>query len=235
MLYDLLTTVNAWMGDTLALALLGSFLWGMVSVLLSPCHMASIPLIVGYVAGQEEALQARSAVKYAIVFTIGLFITIALLGVVCTLLGRMMGEVSPYWTLLVGGMLLWVALDMLGVQACSLPGGALSRLQVRGLSGAFLLGLAYGILSGSCTFGFMAPILAVITIQAKVTAGLLLITAFGIGHCVPIAIAGSSTALVRRILTNRTLQGGSTWFKKGAGVTVGCLGLYFIVRPFLQA
>ena len=235
MLYDLLTTVNAWMGDTLALALLGSFLWGMVSVLLSPCHMASIPLIVGYVAGQEEALKPRSAAKYAIVFTVGLFITIALLGVACTLLGRMMGEVSPYWTLLVGGMLLWVALDMLGVQACSLSGGALSRLQVRGLSGAFLLGLAYGILSGSCTFGFMAPILAVITIQAKVATGLLLITAFGVGHCVPIAVAGSSTALVRRILSNRTLQGGSSWFKKGAGIMVGCLGLYFIARPFLQA
>ncbi|BCS97712.1 cytochrome C biogenesis protein CcdA [Desulfoluna limicola] len=233
MLYDLLTTVNAWMGDTLALALLGSFLWGMVSVLLSPCHMASIPLIVGYVAGQDEALKARSAARYAIVFTIGLFITIALLGVVCTFLGRMMGEVSPYWTLLIGGILIWVALDMLGVQACSLSGGALSKLQVRGLSGAFILGLAYGILSGSCTFGFMAPILAVITIQEKVATGLLLILAFGIGHCAPIAVAGSSTALIRRILTNQSFQNGSLWFKKGAGVIVGGLGCYFIVRPFI--
>jgi len=233
MLYDLLTTVNAWMGDTLALALLGSFLWGMVSVLLSPCHMASIPLIVGYVAGQDEALKARSAARYAIVFTIGLFITIALLGVVCTFLGRMMGEVSPYWTLLIGGILIWVALDMLGVQACSMSGGALSKLQVRGLSGAFILGLAYGILSGSCTFGFMAPILAVITIQEKIATGILLILAFGIGHCAPIAVAGSSTALIRRILTNQSFQSGSLWFKKGAGIVVGGLGCYFIVRPFI--
>ncbi|WP_300673381.1 cytochrome c biogenesis protein CcdA [Desulfoluna sp.] len=234
MLYTFLTTVNAWMGDTLALALIGSFLWGMVSVLLSPCHMASIPLIVGYVAGQEEALKARSAARYAVAFTLGLFLTIALLGVICTLLGRMMGEVSPYWTLLIGGILIWVALDMLGVEACSLSGGALSKIRVRGLSGAFVLGLAYGILSGSCTFGFIAPILAVITLQEKMATGLLLITAFGLGHCVPIAVAGSSTALVRRILMNRTLQGGSAWFKKGAGVVVGCLGIYFIVRPFLS-
>lgn len=233
MLYTFLTTVNAWMGETLALALIGSFLWGMVSVMLSPCHMASIPLIIGYVAGQEEALHARRAARYAVVFTCGLFLTIAFLGVVCTLLGRMMGEVSPYWTLLVGGLLLWVALDMLGVEACSLSGGALAKLQVRGLSGAFLLGLAYGILSGSCTFGFLAPILAVITLQEKIATGLLLIAAFGMGHCVPIAVAGSSTALVRRLLMSRTLQDGSTRFKKGAGVLVGCLGIYFIVRPFL--
>ena len=221
------------MGDTLLLALGGSFLWGMVSVLLSPCHMASIPLIVGYVAGQEEAMAPRTAAKYAITFTIGLFITIAILGVICTLLGRMMGEVSPYWTIIIGGLLIWVALDMWGISVCSLPGGALSRLQVRGISGAFLLGLAYGILSGSCTFGFMAPILAVITIQERILSGLLLITAFAMGHCLPIAVAGSSTALVRRILMNPALQRGSAWFKKGAGSMVGGLGIYFILRPFL--
>ena len=45
--------VNAWMTGGTALAALGCFLWGLVSVLFSPCHLASIPLIVGYVAGQE--------------------------------------------------------------------------------------------------------------------------------------------------------------------------------------
>ncbi|VFQ43275.1 cytochrome c biogenesis CcdA family protein [Desulfoluna butyratoxydans] len=233
MLYDLLTTVNTWMAGTFGLALFGCFLWGMISVILSPCHMASIPLIMGYVAGQEKALQARSAARYAVVFTLGLFITIALLGIACTLLGRMLGDVSPYWTLLMGGILIWVALDMLGVEACAMSGGALSKLQVRGLFGAFVLGLAYGILSGSCTFGFMAPILAVITIQEKIAAGILLVVAFGIGHCVPIAVAGSSTALIRRLLTSQSFQSGSLWFKKGAGVIVGGLGCYFIVRPFI--
>jgi cytochrome c biogenesis protein CcdA len=48
------------------------FVGGVVSVVLSPCHMASIPLIVSYVAGQEKGLYAKGAAFYAAAFTIGL-------------------------------------------------------------------------------------------------------------------------------------------------------------------
>ena len=122
MVDQFLLTVNQWMNGGLAVAAIGCFLWGMVSVTLSPCHMASIPLIVGYVAGQEQGVRAKSAATYAAVFTGGLFITIALVGIVCALLGRMLGDVGPWWTILVGAILIWVALGMLGVQACSMSG-----------------------------------------------------------------------------------------------------------------
>jgi cytochrome c-type biogenesis protein len=195
--------------------------------------MASIPLIVSYVAGQEKGLQTRSATIYAVAFTIGLFITIALVGIICSLLGRMLGDVGPWWTIIVGVILIWVALDMLGVKACSMSGSLMARLRVRGLGGAFLLGLAYGVLSGSCTFGFIAPILAIITIQQKIATGILSIVLFGIGHCIPIAVAGSSAALVRRVLENSRFQHGGMWFRRIAGVAIACLGGYFVIKPFI--
>jgi cytochrome c-type biogenesis protein len=74
------------------LAALGCFLWGMISVVFSPCHLASIPLIVSYVAGQEKALKANHAAHYAAAFTVSLFITIALVGIICSLLGRICAE-----------------------------------------------------------------------------------------------------------------------------------------------
>jgi cytochrome c-type biogenesis protein len=228
-------TVNSWMMAGTLVAGVGCFLWGMISVVLSPCHMASIPLIVSYVAGQDKALRARSAALYSIVFTIGLFITIALVGVICSLLGRMLGEVGPYWTILVGAILIWVALDMLGISGCSMSGGLLSHIRIKGLWGAFLLGLGYGVLSGSCTFGFIAPILAIITIQQKIITGIIYIMLFGIGHCVPIAIAGSSTAKVKRLLESSSFHEGGLWFRKCAGVFIGILGIYFVVRPFFMA
>jgi cytochrome c-type biogenesis protein len=230
-----LLTVNQWMTGGLAVAAAGCFLWGMVSVVLSPCHMASIPLIVAYVGGQEQGVKARSAATYAAAFTGGLFITIALVGIVCALLGRMLGDIGPWWTIPMGVLLIWAALDMLGVPACSLPGGSLmARLRVRGIGGAFLLGLAYGVLSGSCTFGFIAPILAIITVQQKVATGILFIVLFGIGHCIPIAVAGSSTALVRRLLENSRFQSMGQGFRRVAGVAIAGLGIYFLVRPFVQ-
>jgi len=235
MLDSIFLTVNQWMSGGTALAAAGCFIWGMISVLFSPCHMASIPLIIGYVAGQGQALDARKGAKYAVAFTAGLFLTIALVGVACSLLGRMLGEIGPYWTILVGVILIWVSLDMLGVSACSMSGGHIGRLRLKGLFGAFVLGLAYGLLSGSCTFGFIAPILAFITIQDQIAVGMFYILLFGIGHCIPIAAAGSSTALVQRILNNSHFQQGGFWFRKAAGLAIGLFGLYFVVRPFIAS
>jgi len=235
MLDQIFLTVNEWMSGGVMIAAVGCFLWGMISVVFSPCHLASIPLIVSYVAGQNQTLEAKQAAKYAVAFTVGLFITIALVGIICSLLGRMLGEVGPYWTIAVGAILLWVSLDMLGVSACSMSGSALHRLKLKGLPGAFVLGLAYGILSGSCTFGFIAPILAFITIQQKIAIGIFYIVLFGIGHCIPIAVAGSSAALVKRILENGKFQQGGLWFRKAAGVAIGLFAVYFIVSPFVGA
>ncbi len=127
-------TSSSWMGQGSLLGAIGCFLWGMVSVLFSPCHLVSIPLMVGYV--------------------------------------------GSYWTIPVGMLLLWVAMDMLGVASCSMSGGRLAKLLFKGLSVAFILGLAYGVLSGSCTFGFIAPILALITFQETLITGLLFIVLF---------------------------------------------------------
>jgi cytochrome c-type biogenesis protein len=235
MLQTFFLTVNEWISGGPAIAALGCFLWGMISVAFSPCHLASIPLIVAYVGGQQQILKPKQAGYYSVAFSLGLFITIALIGIICALLGRMLGDVGNYWQILVGLVLLWVALGMFGVEKCSMSGSLLYRLNLKGIFGAFALGLAYGVLSGSCTFGFIAPILAIITIQQKVALGVLFILLFAIGHCLPIVVAGSSGAAVRGLLENSTWQGAGKWFRRGAGAVIGILGLYFIVNPFFAA
>jgi len=234
MLDTFFITVNEWMTGGIVIAAAGAFLWGMVSVLFSPCHLASIPLIVAYVGGQQTAVQPRKAGWYAGAFTLGLFITIATVGIVCALLGRMLGDVGTWWQVAVGGVLIWVALGMLGVQACSMSGALLYRLKLRGIHGAFGLGLAYGILSGSCTFGFIAPILAIVTVQQKIVTGSVMMLLFALGHCLPIVVAGSSTAQVRKITESSAWLGAGLWFRRGAGVMIALLGIYFISSPFLN-
>ena len=233
MMDELFLQVNAWIISGTYLAALGCFVWGMISVLLSPCHLASIPLIVAYVGGQDEIIKGRQAAVYAALFSTGLFITIVIVGVICAMLGRMLGDIGPYWTIVIGVILLWISADMLGIAKCTMPGSIMGKLQIKGVFGAFFLGLAYGVLSGSCTFGFIAPILAIITVQKEVATGVILILLFAIGHCLPIAIAGSSTATVKRLMGNSAFGRSSTWFRKGAGVLIAGLGCYFIALPFV--
>lgn len=225
-------TANEWMTGGTAIAALGCFLWGLISVLFSPCHLASIPLIVAYVGGQEALLTTRKAGLYSVVFTSGFFISIAIVGIICALLGRMMGDIGNYWQILIGLILIWVALGMLGIEKCSVSGNLLYRLNFKGIAGAFGLGLAYGILSGSCTFGFIAPVLAFITVQQKILVGTLFIILFAAGHCLPIAVAGSSTGFVKSLMENSRWQNTGSWFRKGAGIIIIAMGIYFMANPF---
>jgi len=227
-------TVNEWITGGPLLAAVGCFLWGVISVLFSPCHLASIPLIVGYVGGQEAMLTPRTAGIYSALFSAGLFVSITLVGTICALLGRMLGDIGNYWQILIGIVLIWIALGMIGVEKCSASGSLLYRLNFRGIAGAFGLGLAYGILSGTCTFGFIAPILAIITVQKQIATGILFIILFAIGHCLPIVVAGSSTAVVKRVMENSAWQGAGNWFRRGAGTIIIIMGLYFIINPFFR-
>jgi cytochrome c-type biogenesis protein len=114
-----------------------------------------------------------------------------------------------------------------------MSGTFLYRLKLRGIHGAFGLGLAYGILSGSCTFGFIAPILAIVSVQQKIVTGSLMMILFALGHCLPIAVAGSSTAMVRKLTENSAWQGAGIWFRRSAGLVIALLGIYFISSPFI--
>jgi len=230
---EILIGVTNWLRAGPALAMPAAFLWGMVSVLLSPCHMASIPLLIAYVAGQHRILPPRVAAGYAVLFATGLFLTIVIIGTVCGLLGRMLGDVGPYWQVGVGLLLVWVGYTFLQPSVCSATGGVIQRFQVKGLFGAFILGLAYGFLSGVCTFGFIAPILGIITLQDAIVYGFFMLVLFGAGHCLPLVAAGIFSARVMEVMDNLAWQKGVLIMRKSAGVVIVGLGCYFIAIPFM--
>ena len=62
------------------IALLASFCWGVLSILLSPCHLASIPLIVGFIGDQGRMSTGRSF-RISILFSIGILASIAAIGI----------------------------------------------------------------------------------------------------------------------------------------------------------
>ena len=190
--------------------------------------MASIPLMVGYVAGQNTLVDGKKAAGYAVMFSVGLFISITIIGVICSWLGRMLGDVSPLWGIPIGAFFVWLGLNLLGVQLCTLPSGRYGNVKMRGYGGAIILGLAYGLLSGACTFGFIAPILAMAMSHGQQLKGIALIFSFALGHCLPIVVAGSSVAIAQRLLTAKGMKSATVIGRKLAGGLVVAIGLFFI-------
>ena len=215
-------TANSWVMAGTALAAAGSFLWGMVSVVSSPCHWVSLPIMVSYIAGQDRAFRLRYCTHYAAAFIGGLLITIALVGTACTLPDLRPGESGRYLTIPVGAVLILAAIDILGATRYSASGSLLGRVKIKGLAGAFLLGLAYGVFSGSCTF-----------IRQKIVTEMLFFVFFALGYCVPIVMVRSSAAKVKRLLGKNPFPEEETWLRKCAGVMIGLLGIYFILSPFI--
>ena len=228
----LIFTVNTWMQGSFGLAFAGCLLWGLFSVALCPCHLAAIPLIAGYVGGQSANIRGREAALHSVLFCLGLVVTITVVGVVCAFLGRILGDISPYWGIPVGLVIIVLGFSLTGAVHLHAPTERLEKLAIRGAGGAFILGLLYGLLSGACTFGFMAPILAMLSVQGLALKGVLLVFAFAVGHSLPLLAAGSSVPLLQKILRNA----GMRWASLAGRVLAGCLvigvGAYVLTSPF---
>jgi cytochrome c-type biogenesis protein len=204
-------------------ALSAAAAWGVLSIVLSPCHLASIPLIVGFISGQG-AVTVRRAFWTSALFAVGILVTIAAIGAITAAAGRMMGDLGPWGNYLVALIFFAVGLHLMGVIPMPWPGPGPVHTERRGLLAAFLLGLVFGIALGPCTFAYMAPMLGVAFKLASGNAvyGALLLLAYGVGHCAVIVAAGTSTELVERFLH---------WNQRSKGVTVVkvCCGILVVL------
>ncbi len=226
---QLFTTLSQAVSGSAAVALGGAFAWGVLSILLSPCHLASIPLIVGFIDTQGRS-STRHAFGLSTLFAAGILITIGIVGIVTAALGRMMGDVGVWGNYVVAAILLVVGLYLLGVIPLSFSGANPTTVKRKGLLAALILGLVFGVALGPCTFAYMAPMLAV-TFRAAATSllyGILLLLAYGVGHCSVIVAAGTSTELVQRYLNWTEASRGAVIVKQVCGALVIAAALYMV-------
>ena len=227
----LFTTLTRAVEGSPAIALAAAFVWGILSILLSPCHLASIPLVVGFIDRQGRSTVAR-AFLVSLVFSAGIFTTIAAVGGVTAALGRIWGDVGSWVNYLVAAVLLLVGLYLMDAVSMPWSGPAQVGIRRRGLAAALLLGLIFGVAVGPCTFAYMVPMIAVtLKVAAKDAAfGALLLLVFAVGHCSIIVIAGTSTGLAQRWLDWTEASKGATVLKRVCGALVILAGLYMIYR-----
>jgi cytochrome c-type biogenesis protein len=231
MIRELFTILTHAVEGTPAIAIIAALVWGILSVLLSPCHLASIPLIVGFINGQGR-ISTRRAFYISGLFAIGILITIAGIGAVTAAAGRMLGDIGPYGNYFVAAIFFVVGLVLLGVIPMPFSGPGQIGIKRKGMLAAFVLGLVFGIAIGPCTFAFMAPMLGV-TFKAASTNfiyGILLLLAYGLGHCSVIVFAGTFTEIVQRYMNWNEKSRGAIILKRVCGFLVLLGGLYLIYR-----
>ena len=231
----MLTNLFTWLTNAVQgqpyIAVLAAFLWGILSILLSPCHLSSIPLIIGFIDKQGRG-SVKRAFWLSLLFAAGILVTIAAIGVITASLGKLMGDVGNVGNYLVAGVFFLVGLYLLDIIPAPWIGATGTNVKQKGLAAAFLLGLIFGIGLGPCTFAYMAPMLGV-AFQVAATQLLFAITllaAFGLGHCSVIVLAGTLSEKVQQYLNWTEKTKGAIIVRRICGVLVILGGIYLILK-----
>jgi cytochrome c-type biogenesis protein len=212
------------------LAFPACFLGGIISSA-SPCVLAMIPLVIGYVGGYAEGSQ-KKAVQYSLMFTLGLTITFTILGIIAGALGRLFGDVGFFWYHVLPPVAILLGLYLLFSDKLNLNIGVSQRFmpKKKALFGAFLIGLFFGIVASPCATPVLAVILTFAAAKQEIVYSGGLLLAYALGHWV-LVLGGISAGFAQKVLASG-ISNFSTYSKKVAGVILIGVGIYLFTYLF---
>jgi cytochrome c-type biogenesis protein len=212
------------------LAFLAVFIAGLVSAA-SPCVLAAIPLIIGYVGGYSEGSRKKAAL-YSLVFILGLSITFTLLGAAASMMGGLLGFMGKWLSVGLAIIAVVMGLQLMSLITINLPFQKTRTVKSKGLLGAFFLGLLTGTASSPCATPVLAVILAYVSTQGDILYGGSLLFAYAVGHCALIFVAGLSIGLTESIVSSKSMNKFSLYSKKLSGALLALAGLYIGITNF---
>ena len=237
MILEFFTALSNMLSSSPGVALAGSFLWGIASIILSPCHLASIPLIVAYIDKQKRTSTTRAS-AVASLFALGILITIGIAGLITGLLGRMLGDFGQFGNIAVSVIVVIIGLYLIGFIRLSFIENLAANpdFKRKGLFAAFLLGLIFGLALGPCTFAYMAPMLGLVftVASSNFIYAVTLVAAYAIGHCLVIVLAGTFAETVNNVLHWNEKSKGAVIVKNICGLIVVITGIYMLVYSLMK-
>jgi len=189
-----------------------AFLGGLVAGF-GPCVLPMLPAVFGYITGtvahdpdaEQPSVLMMRGLGLSAVFVLGMSLVFATIGAVAGLLGRalMVGGWTYY---VVAAICVVLALQMLGV--ISLPIDRLNALlptrrpERRGVIGALLFGMLFGLVASPCSTPILAAIAAIAATTGNAAKGGALLFVYGLGKGVPLlllGVASGSLVIMRKV------------------------------------
>lgn len=215
---------NPWLAPAAA------FVGGLLTAA-NPCVLAMVPLMVGYVAGQESRGVGRSFLL-SLTFSIGLTIMFAVLFFATWAASSVLK--SSGWTYVAAGVCLLMGLHLVGLLQFHIPApagvvaSAVPGRRGSGFIGALLLGLLFGLVSLPCAGPVLLALLAVVPLNGAAFGAVLLI-AYSLGHCGLVLVGGTSMGMVQRLADSRGWNRGADVLRRLAGVVILLVGVVLLL------
>ena len=212
-------------GNQHGLAYVAAFFGGLISAA-SPCVLAAVPLVIGYVGGYSGGSRKKAAL-FSLSFVLGISIAFTFLGLAASVVGRIFAFLGSWLYIGLAAISILMGLQILGIISLPLTFQQSSEVKTKGLPGAFLLGTLTGAVSSPCATPILAVILAYVSARGDIFYGGRLLFLYALGHCGLIFIAGLSAGIAENIVNSRGARNFSFWAKKFSGALLIVMGLYF--------
>lgn len=226
----LLSNIQQIIQNQHGLAFVAVFIGGLISAV-SPCVLAAIPLIIGYVGGYSEGNKKKAAL-FSLIFVLGLSLTFTLLGAAASVMGQFLGFMGRWLYIGLAVIAILMGLQLMGIISIPLPFQKTRTVKTKGLIGALLLGMLTGTVSSPCATPVLAVILAYVSTQGDMAYGGSLLFVYALGHCALIFIAGLSIGFTESILSSKGINNFSLYSKRFSGAILATAGVYFGILYF---
>ena len=178
-----------------------AFLGGIVASI-SPCSLAMLPIIIGYVGGCSKETPFRTFIQLSC-FILGTAIVFTTIGIICAITGNVFASVlGGYFTLIMASLLLVIGLKIteildfeIPVIIKSMPQNNTSSLVVYPI----LLGIAFALAGTPCSTPILASIMVFAAMGKNMAAATSMLFLFAVGQGLILIIAGLFTSGLKNI------------------------------------
>lgn len=209
------------------------FLAGLLTSL-TPCMLSMLPITIGYIGGYE-AKNRLQAVVQSTWFALGLATTLAALGILAAIAGKIYGQVGIGLPIVVSLIAILMGLNLLEALPIRLPDwGGMSWISkdlpesVR----SYLIGLTFGLVASPCSTPVLATLLAWVSTTQDPILGTVLLLSYTAGYVAPLILAGTFTASIKKLLE---LRRWSSWITPASGALLVGFGVFSLLFRFFPS
>lgn len=176
-----------------------SFLGGLLASV-SPCSLAMLPIIIGYVGGYSHENPSKTFLQM-LFFVLGSSIVFAAIGILCALTGKVFVSFAPiYFILLLASLLMVMGLNIVGVLDFNIP--VIIRQIPQGTSKnmvlyPILIGAVFALAGTPCSTPILAGIMAFASMSTNMLYAVLMLFMFALGQGLILIIAGVFTSSLK--------------------------------------
>lgn len=198
-LYNIFST-SLHAGNAQFALLLLSFFGGVVASI-SPCSLAMLPIVIGYIGGYTEQSVSKTVMQL-LSFVFGSSIIFTVIGIVCALTGHVFIAIAGnYFLLVIAGILMIMGLNLIGWLEIPIPTLINKIPQSRGNSiflYPMLLGATFALAGTPCSTPILAGIMSLASVSSKFILAILMLFLFSLGQGIILVIASVFTSIIKQ-------------------------------------